>query len=154
MFESKKYLIIKQTETKLNEFRNLKNFIQPNKGWINTIRTALNMSLRQLGKKLNTTAQNIKQIEDREASGTITINTLKEVANELDMKLVYGFISKHDSLEQMIEKRAKEIATEIVLRTNTTMILEDQQNTSERIKEAIEQKTTEIKYQLPKFLWD
>ena len=72
----------------------------------------------------------------------------------MDMKLVYGFVSKHESLEQMIEKRAKELASEIVMRTNTTMTLEDQQNSRERIEKAIAQKTVEIKFEMPKYLWD
>jgi hypothetical protein len=54
----------------------------------------------------------------------------------------------------MIEKRAKEFATEIVMRTNSTMTLEDQQNSKERIEKAIAQKTNEIKNEMPKYLWD
>jgi hypothetical protein len=54
----------------------------------------------------------------------------------------------------MIEKRAKELATEIVLRTNNTMTLEDQQNSKECIEHAIKQKTAEIKHEIPKYLWD
>jgi predicted DNA-binding mobile mystery protein A len=154
MKNTKQSLIIQQTEDKLKVFKSLQNFVIPAHGWVNSIRVALKMSLRQLGNKLNVTPQNMKQLEAREANGTITINSLREVANAMDMKLVYGFISKHDSLEEMIEKRAKEIATEIVMRTNTTMTLEDQQNSSERIKTAIKEKTAELKYKLPKYLWD
>jgi hypothetical protein len=57
-------------------------------------------------------------------------------------------------LEQMIEKRAKELATEIVMRTNATMTLEDQQNSKKRIEQALTQKTAEIKFEMPKYLWD
>lgn len=42
----------------------------------------------------------------------------------MDMQLVYGFVSKHESLVQMIEKRAKEVIQEVVMRTNNTMTLE------------------------------
>ena len=112
------------------------------------------MSLRQLGNRLRISAQSVKEIEEREASGTITLNSLRDAANAMDMKLVYGFVSKHDSLEQMIEKRAKEIATEIVMRTNATMTLEDQQNSKERIEQAVTQKIAEIKFEMPKYLWD
>jgi predicted DNA-binding mobile mystery protein A len=154
MRNPKQSLIIQQTEAKLKVFWPLRNFVQPKNGWVNTIRIALKMSLRQLGKKLNVTPQNMKQLEEREVNGTITLKTLNEVAHVMDMKLVYGFISKHESLEEMIEKRAKEIATEIVMRTNTSMILEDQQNSKERIRKAIDEKTVEIRYQLPKYLWD
>ncbi len=100
------------------------------------------------------TAQSVKEMEEREANGTISIELLNEAARVLDMKLVYGFISKHESLGKMIEKRAGEIAREIVFRTNNSMILEDQQNSENRINKAIEQKKTEIKTEMPKYLWD
>ena len=132
----------------------MKEIVVPSKGWINTFRIALKMSFRQLGNRLRISAQSVKEIEEREASGKITLNSLRDAANAMDMNLVYGFVSKHDSLEQMIEKRAKEIATEIVMRTNATMTLEDQQNSKERIEQAIEKKTAEIKFQMPRYLWN
>jgi predicted DNA-binding mobile mystery protein A len=154
MKNQKQQLLIDQTERKLAVFRPLKSVIIPSKGWIHTLRTALKMSMRQLGNRLSISAQSIKEMEEREINGTISIKSLNEVARVLDMKLVYGFVSQHDSLEQMIEQRAKEIALEIVLRTHNSMKLEDQQNSEQRIKKAIEQKTEEIKNEMPKYLWD
>jgi predicted DNA-binding mobile mystery protein A len=154
MKNTKQQLIIEQVDKKLLAFQLLTDQSIPTKGWVNTIRTALKMSLRQLGTRVNATAQHIKQLENREANGTLSINSLKEVANALDMKLVYGFVSKHETLEQMIENRAKELATEIVMRTHNTMTLEDQQNTKERIEKAIAQKTEEIQFLMPRYLWD
>jgi predicted DNA-binding mobile mystery protein A len=151
---NKQHLLVQQTDKKLEAFKHLKENVVPSKGWINTFRIALKMSLRQLGNRLRISAQSVKEIEEREASGTITLNSLRDAANAMDMKLVYGFVSKHDSLEQMIEKRAKELATEIVMRTNATMTLEDQQNSKERIEQAVTQKTAEIKFEMPKYLWD
>ncbi len=154
MKNTKQQLIIEQVDKKLMAFQSLADLSIPTKGWVNTTRTALKMSLRQLGSRVNATAQHIKQLENREANGTLSINSLKEVANALDMRLVYGFVSKHETLEQMIENRAKELATEIVMRTQNTMTLEDQQNTKERIEKAIAQKTEEIQYLMPRYLWD
>lgn len=154
MKNNKQYLLLQQIDKKLDAFKGLKATAVPSKGWINTFRTALKMSLRQLGNRLNISPQSAKEIEGREANGTITLNSLRDVANTMDMQLVYGFVSKHESLEQMIEKRAKELAVEIVMRTNNTMTLEDQQNSNERIKKAIAQKTLEIKNEMPKYLWD
>ena len=154
MMNNKQQLIIQQTDKKLETFKNLKETFIPSKGWINTFRNSLKMSLRQLGDRLHISPQSVKEIEEREANGTITLNSLRDAANAMDMKLVYGFVSKHESLEQMIEKRAKELATEIVMRTHTTMTLEDQQNSKERIEQAITQKTAEIKFEMPKYLWD
>jgi hypothetical protein len=70
------------------------------------------------------------------------------------MKLVYGFIPKAGSLEKMIEMRATEIAEEIVRRTSVSMALEDQGNTETRLRKAIQEKTSELKQEMPRFLWD
>lgn len=154
MKSNKQHLLIQQTDKKLDTFKNLKGIVVPSKGWINTFRNSLKMSLRQLGDRLHISPQSVKEIEEREVNGTITLNSLHDAAKAMDMKLVYGFVSKHESLEQMIEKRARELATEIVMRTHATMTLEDQQNSKERIEQAIEQKTAEIKFEIPKYLWD
>jgi len=154
MKNNKQYLILQQTDKKLEAFKSLKATVVPTKGWVNTFRTALKMSLRQLGNRLNIAPQSTKEIEVREVNGTITLNSLRDVANAMDMQLIYGFVSKHESLEQMIEKRANELANEIVMRTNNTMRLEDQQNSIERIEKAIVQKANEIKNEMPKYLWD
>jgi predicted DNA-binding mobile mystery protein A len=154
MKNNKQLLLIQQTDKKTQVFKELKSVTIPSKGWINNFRTALKMSLRQLGNRLQISPQSVKEIEEREANGTITIKSMRDVANALDMQLVYGFISKHDSLEQMIEKRAKELAKEIVMRTHNTMTLEAQENSAERIEQAIAQKSAEIKYEMPKYLCD
>ena len=154
MKNNKQQLLIQQTDKKLAAFKPLTSNVIPAKGWINAVRTSLKMSLRQLGCRLKISAQSVKEIENREANGTITLNAITDAANALDLKLVYGFVAKSGSLEQMIEERAKEIATEIVMRANTTMALEDQQNSKERVEQAIAQKTTEIKFDMPKYLWD
>ena len=96
MKNTKQQLVLDQTDKKLVLFQPLKTVVIPNKGWVNTMRTALKMSLRQLGNRMNFSAQNIKQIEEREVNGTISINSLREVANAMDMQLVYGFVSKHE----------------------------------------------------------
>jgi predicted DNA-binding mobile mystery protein A len=154
MKSAKQQLILSQTDQKIGVLQVLRGVSVPPKGWLHTLRTALQMSLRQLSAKASITPQSLKDMETREVAGTITLNTLRDVANAMDMQLVYGFVSKHESLEQMIEKRAKELATEIVMRTNNTMTLEDQQNSKERIAQAIAQKTAEIKFEMPKYLWD
>ena len=154
MKNNKQQLLLQQTDKKLEAFKGLKATVVPTKGWINAFRSALKMSLRQLGNRLNIAPQSTKEIEERETNGTITLNSLREAAKAMDMQLVYGFVSKHESLEQMIEKRAKELALEIVMLTNNTMALEDQQNSKERIDNAIVQKTNEIKNEMPKYLWD
>ena len=108
----KQKLLIEQTDKKLAVFIPISSNVITSKGWVNTVRTSLKMSLRQLGNRLKISSQSVKELEVREANGTITLNSLKDAANALDLKLVYGFVSKHGSIDQMIEQRAKELATE------------------------------------------
>ena len=132
----------------------LKKITPPPTGWIKAVRTTLGMSLQQLGNKISITKQSLQDIERREKDGSITLKTLRDAANALDMELVYGFVPNDVSLESMIEKRATELATKIVLRTANTMKLEDQANSKNRIKKAIEERAAEIVNELPKILWD
>ena len=140
-------LLLNQSQEKINSFSVLKSVEKPDKGWVNTIRVSIKMSLRQLGERLHISPQGVKDLEKREESGAITINSLKEVGRALDMDLVYGFISRHNSLEAMIEERAKEIAEEVILKTNKV-------GSDKEIKKAIEQKTYEIASKMPSYLWD
>jgi predicted DNA-binding mobile mystery protein A len=151
---AKKSLQIQQLSSKMQGFAILTQVVPPSTGWIKAIRNTLGMSLQQLGNKLSITKQSAQDIERREKEGSITIKALKEVANAMDMQLVYGFVPKDGSLDALIDRKAKELATQIVLRTSHTMKLEDQENSKKRIKKAIEERAATIKNEMPKFLWD
>jgi len=150
----KKSLQLQQLNSKMLGFASLRQVAIPPTGWIKAIRTAIGMSMQQLGNKLNVSKQGILDIEKREKDGSITIKSLKEIARALDMQLVYGFVPNDGSLDALIEKRANELATKIVLRTSNTMKLEDQGNTNKRIEKAIKERAEEIKNEMPKILWD
>jgi len=147
-------LLIEQIDMKLDPFKGMETLVIPQKGWINAVRSALKMTLRQYGKKLNVTPQSAKELEDREANGSITIKSLKEAGLALNLKLVYGFIPMDGSIEKMIEKRAGEIAREIIVRTSQSMKLEDQENKEERLRKALDAKIKDLIDNLPKYLWD
>ena len=151
MRSSKIQFFLNETQEKLNPFSVLKSEIKPDNGWVNAIRVSIKMSLRQLGERLHITPQGVRDLEKREKEGAITINTLKEVGRVLDMDLVYGFISRHNSLEEMIEERAREIAEEVVLKA---IKLDNQKNSENDVKKAIQLKTYEISSKMPSNLWD
>ncbi|HTK22278.1 MAG TPA: mobile mystery protein A [Mucilaginibacter sp.] len=150
----KRSLQLQQLNNKMLGFASLKQTQIPSIGWIKAIRTTIGMSMLQLGNKLSVSKQGIQDIENREKDGSVTIKSLREIGKALNMELVYGFVPIDGSLEAMIERRAHELATKIVLRTANTMKLEDQANSSERIEKAIQERTEEIKNEMPKFLWD
>lgn len=151
---NKKKLLIEQLDQKLKPFQKTEVVLVPDKGWINTIRTTLNMTMAQLGIKLNVTRQGVKKIEDSEAKGTISINSLKEVGEVLDLKFVYGFVPKDGTIDNLIDARAEKLARKIVLRTNQNMKLEDQGISNEKIDQSIIDLSDEIKREMRKSLWD
>jgi hypothetical protein len=57
-------------------------------------------------------------------------------------------------LENYLDIKARSLAEKIVSRTSNTMKLEDQENTKQRLKKAIEERIIIIKRELPKALWD
>lgn len=151
---NKKTLLIEQLDQKLEPFQNTAMALVPNKGWINTIRIAFNMTMAQLGTKLNITRQGVKKIEESEAKGTISINSLKEVGKALELELVYGFVPKDGTIENLINLKAEKLARKIVLRTNQNMKLENQGISDEKINKSILDLANEIKREMRKSLWD
>lgn len=147
-------LQFQQLNEKIVKVTDLLHLTVPPTGWIKAIRNAIGMTMEQLGKKLSITKQAVLDIEKREKEGSITIKSMHEIAKAMDMKFIYGFVPNAGSLEQMIEKRALDIATKIVQRTSTTMKLEEQENTNKRIENAIKERAAEIINKTPKILWD
>lgn len=147
-------LLIEQLDRKLKPFSDSESIIVPDSGWINTIRTTLNMTLEQLGKKLNMTKQGVKRIEESEAAGTLTINSLKEVGNALEMKFVYGFIPIDGSINSLLDRKSRILAEKIILRTNQNMMLENQEIDKTNLRNAIDDLSKEIKVELKKAIWD
>ena len=151
---NKKKLLIEQLDHKLAKFKAAGMVLVPQKGWVNAIRTALNMTREQLGTKLKLTKGAIQKIEEREATGQITINKLKDVGQALDMQFVYGFVPKDGTLNNLINAKAEKLAQKIVLRTNQNMKLENQGIGDDKIKESIQDLAFEIKREMRKSLWD
>ena len=154
MINLNRKLIVEQLDRNLAKLHVLTEVGVPSRGWINAIRMALNMSLVQLARRLKKTSVSVKEIEVREQNKTITLKKLIEVGEALDLQFVYGFIPKESSIEKMIEKRALQIASEIVMRTSHTMKIEEQENREERLKQAIKDRTDILRQEMPKYLWD
>lgn len=150
---NQKKIVVEQLDRKLKPFYEIKNIDVPERGWVYTIRTALNMTLQQLGHKLRITSQGAKDIEKRELSGSISIKSLKEIGKALDMQFVYGFVSNHSSLEKFIELKAHELAEKMVLK-NSKAADENSRISEDEVQQEIEGFTREIKREIPKSLWD
>lgn len=147
-------LQLQQLDNKINQFTTAAQVVPPPTGWLKATRLALGMSLQQLAIKMGITKQSMQEVEHREKAGTITINSLRDAAAALNMRLVYALVPNDGSLEALIERRARELATQIVARTSQSMKLEDQENSEARIKKAIDERTNQLIQEMPKLLWD
>ncbi len=153
MINLNRKLMLRQLDRKLEKLSVLNELEVPQEGWIKSIRTALNMPLTRFAEKLKKSPPTVKELEEREANKTITLKKLMEIGEALNLKLVYGFIPQDGSLEKMIEKRAIKIAESIVRKTSHNMALEDQRNSEERLREAVKERASKIKEEMPKYLW-
>jgi predicted DNA-binding mobile mystery protein A len=154
MDKQKRKLIISHLDQKLLPFKHAEKVLRPERGWVYALRNSLNMSMVQLANRLEYSPQSIKAIEKREIEGSITLNSLKSVAEAMDMRLVYAIVPKQESLDKLITERARELAFKIVMRTSVSMKLEDQENSKPRLAALIEEKMQEIKEEMPKYLWE
>ena len=151
---NKNRLQIEQLDAKIKVYSPITNVAVPPTGWIKAVRMALGMSLQQLANRISITKQSVQEMEQREKDGSISLKSLRETAIALDMELVYGFVPKDGSLDALIDRKARELARQIVSRTSNTMNLEDQGNSDARLSKAIEERTAMLKYEMPKLLWD
>lgn len=112
-------------DAKLAVIKPLDRFAAPPKGWIRAIRDALGMSGAQLGRRLGVTAQGVLGLERSEASGRIQLDTLRRAAEAMDCVLVYAVVPR-TSLQDMVNRRAHDIAVKSLDRISHSMALEDQ----------------------------
>ncbi len=147
-------LLKSQTEKKLATFAAASQVQVPRRGWIYTIRKTIGMSLRQLGARMELTPQSVRDYEERERSGSITIKSMTEIGRQMNMKFVYGYVAIDGTLDDIIMRQSVLKAEEIVDRTHQSMRLEDQEVSATRRQEAILERAQDIKRQMPRYLWD
>lgn len=126
----------------------------PQAGWIYAVRRSMGMSLNQLATRLGITLSGALKLEQREKDGNITLNKLREAGAAMGMKFVYGFIPESGTLEDVLMKRAKEIAAEIVSQSAHTMELENQGVSKARLDRAINEMAKELVEKRRGRLWD
>jgi predicted DNA-binding mobile mystery protein A len=148
-----KRTIRQQLDDRLKSLKNLAETGMPEQGWIKSIREALGMSSRQLGKKAGIDQSRISRLENAEKAGELKLSSLQKIAKGLNMKLVYGFVPE-DSLEQLLRTHARKIALKRMKRLNETMRLEKQALSSESQEKALNNMIDKILIEQPKDFWD
>lgn len=132
----------RQLDKRLSSKQNMELFVRPPRGWLKAIREALGMTTAQLGRRLGVVQSRVVAIEQAEAKGTITLNSLEKAAQALDCRLVYALMPRQP-LEDIVEQRASLLAKSRLKSTGHTMTLEaqgvDATDESEQLKRLIRQ---------------
>ena len=124
----------------------------PKEGWIKTVRKALGMSGSDLSKRLNSSRTGAAYLERAELDGRITVNKLKEAAEALNCRLVYGFVP-NASIEESISQQAEQKARAISDYTDTQMMLEAQSLSKQELEKEIARLKEKLIREMPFDLW-
>ncbi len=100
-------------------------FARPPRGWVKAIREALGMTTAQLAKRLGVSQPRVVGIEQAEAKGAITLDSLERAAHALDCRLVYALVPRKP-LDALVEERATRLAEKRLGPTRHSMALEAQ----------------------------
>lgn len=142
-----------QLQKVLTEFQPLLAISIPPKGWIRAIRDVLGMSGRQLGGRMRVSKQRISAIEKQEVDSTVTLNTMRKIAESLECIFVYALVPG-SSLDEILLDRAKQVASSRVAWASHTMELENQALSRNENGEILSNLVKSIMNELPSNLWD
>ena len=100
------------------------------------------MPRTELARRLDVSGQAVAKLEASEADGSIQLDTLRRAAAALDSTLVYALVPI-SSLDEIVDRRANEVARRDFQRVRHTMLLEDQSgaedNEEQLVRELAEQ---------------
>lgn len=149
----KDFLILDQMEETLRPLRRLTHTQLPSGGWIRTMREALGMTRVQLAKRINVKPQTLADLEAYEATGKITLESLRKLANALGCQLTYAVVPSKP-LHEMRRDRARTLARRQLERVSHSMKLEAQGVGAREEKRQFERIVAELLNGNPKKLWD
>jgi predicted DNA-binding mobile mystery protein A len=92
---------------------------------VKAIREALGMTADQLGRRMAVTKQRALELEESEARGAVTLESLERAAHALDCRLVYALVPRMP-LDDIVQERATRLARKQLRATGHSMALEDQ----------------------------
>jgi len=148
-----KKLIRDQLSSTLNLFNDLKSINIPQKGWIRAIRDSLGINARQLADRLGVSKSRITRIEQDELNGSLTIKTMRRLADTLDCVFVYGFVPR-TTLDETIKKQVVHVVKKRMSRVSHTMVLEDQELSDSEKQKVFDSAVDDLLRTMPKSIWE
>lgn len=144
---------IRHLDSRFATLRPILKTQRPPKGWLRAVRDALGMTTKQFARRLGVSQPRIVELEQSEASGTVTLNTLQRAAQALGCRLVYALVPEKP-LADTVRERAELLARQRQAAVEHTMRLEDQAVKNKRAARALHKQIIEDLLQRPARLWD
>jgi len=95
----------------------------------------------------------VARIEKEELSGSVTIKTMRRIADGLDCVFVYGLVPR-TSLGEAVARQAKQVAIKRLSQASQTMSVENQSLSRRENEQALSALVDELIQTLPSTLWD
>jgi predicted DNA-binding mobile mystery protein A len=148
-----KRLRLRQLEERLAPWRPLKTLSNPRGGWVRAIRQALGMGVTQLAERAGVRPPTILDFEKREAEGTITLNSLRRLAEAMDSTLVYALVP-NSTLAEEVAGQALKKARAARSRVGHSMALEAQGVDPGEAESQEREFAQRLLMEWPQTLWD
>jgi len=142
----------RQLDAALTHWRTSELPARPSSGWIKAIREALGISAAYLGKKLGINQSSVHRLEISEAEDTITLGSLRRVAEALGCELKYALVPKQ-TIEQTLDERANKVARERMAAVAHSMSLEAQATSAETIETQAKEMAESLRQGSKRELW-
>ena len=98
----------------------------PRGGWIRAIREALGMPRHELGRRMGVGEKRVVQLEQGEARGKGTVESLARAAEALDCELVVALVPRRPLEQTVTDRRMQLAASWLESRALRTMAMENQ----------------------------
>ena len=128
----------RQLDAGLTRWRSAELPVRPPSGWIKAIREALGMPAAHLAKRLGLVPSTVLRLETSEADDTITLSSLRRVAEALGCELQYALVPKQ-TIAQAMEVQANKIARERMVTVAHSMALEAQASSDEAVNTQVQE---------------
>ncbi len=110
------------------------------------------MTHGQLAERLGVTASSVSALEKSEAEGAASLKSLTRAADALGCELFYVMVPRRP-LQETIEERARQMASDRLGVVAHTMRLEEQTLTSKELREQFNDLVRELSERPAKELW-
>ena len=110
--------------------------VPPKGGWVQAVRGSLGMSAAELGRRMGTVESSVLRLEAAERHDRARLDTLRRAADALDCDLVYALVPRRP-LEEMVADQARRKAGALLASVGHSMLLEDQQVSSDVAREQL-----------------